>query len=284
VVGGGYVGLEFGQLFRRLGAEVTIVHRSGHLLSREDQDVAEEVQKVLDEDGITVLLNAETTQVAGEDGNVTLQVTIDGQTRELRGSHLLGATGRVSNADSLALDVSGVATDDKGYVPTNDRLETNVPGIYAVGDVRPGPKFTHISYDDYRVLKTNLIDGGSRSIDGRMVPYTVFIDPQLGRIGMTERQAREEGRNIKVAKMPMRSVARAFETAETRGVMKAIVDAESEQILGAAILGIEGGELASMLQIAMMGNLPYTALRDAIFPHPGLAESFNNLFASFQEE
>ena len=283
VVGGGYVGLEFGQLFRRLGADVTIVHHGPQLLSREDRDVAGAVQQILEEDGITVLLNAETERITGTNGDVTLHVATEGETREFRGSHVLGATGRISNADSLALDVPGVKTDRKGYIPTNERLETNVPGIYAVGDIRPGPKFTHISYDDYRVLKSTLIDGGNRSIEGRMVPYTVFTDPQLGRIGITEKEARKDGRKVKIATMPMKSVARALETGEPRGVLKAVVDAESDQILGAAILGIEGGELASMLQIAMMGNLPYTALRDAIFPHPGLAESFNNLFASFQE-
>jgi pyruvate/2-oxoglutarate dehydrogenase complex dihydrolipoamide dehydrogenase (E3) component len=284
VVGGGYVGLEFGQLFRRLGADVTIVHRGPQLLSREDRDIAEAVRTVLEGDGITVLLNADTERVSGAGGTVTLEVSQDGTPRTIRGSHILGATGRRSNADSLALDVPGVTVDDKGYIPTDDRLETNVPGIYAVGDVRPGPKFTHISYDDYRVLEASLIDGENRSIAGRMVPYTVFIDPQLGRIGMSERDARKDGRTIRVAKMPMRRVARAAETAEERGVMKAIVDAESDQILGASILGIEGGELASMLQIAMMGKLPYTALRDGIFPHPGLAESFNNLFGSFEDE
>jgi pyruvate/2-oxoglutarate dehydrogenase complex dihydrolipoamide dehydrogenase (E3) component len=284
VVGGGYIGLEFGQLFRRLGAEVTIVHRGPQLLSREDKDIAGAVQNVLEEDGITVLLNADTTRISGANGSVTLEVSHDTTTRTIQGSHVLGATGRRSNADSLALDVPGVEVDGKAYIPTNDRLETNVSGIYALGDVRPGPKFTHISYDDYRVIKANLIDGEKRSIDGRLVPYTVFIDPQLGRIGMTEQQARKDGRAIRVAKMPMSSVARAAETDEPRGVMKAVVDAESERILGASILGIEGGELASMLHIAMMGDLPFTALRDGVFPHPGLAESFNNLFGSFVGE
>jgi pyruvate/2-oxoglutarate dehydrogenase complex dihydrolipoamide dehydrogenase (E3) component len=284
VVGGGYIGLEFGQLFRRLGAEVTIVHHGPQLLSREDRDIAETVQKVLEEDGITVLLNAETGRISGANGNVTLEIAQDGASHKIHGSHVLGATGRRSNADSLALDVVGIEVDDKGYIPTNDYLETSVSGIYALGDVRPGPKFTHISYDDYRVIKANLLDGERRSVEGRLVPYTVFIDPQLGRIGMTEQQARKDGRAIRVAKMPMSSVARAAETDEPRGVMKAIVDAESERVLGASILGIEGGELASMLHIAMMGDLPFTALRDGVFPHPGLAESFNNLFGSFVGE
>jgi pyruvate/2-oxoglutarate dehydrogenase complex dihydrolipoamide dehydrogenase (E3) component len=284
IVGGGYVGLEFAQLFRRLGAEVTIVHRGSHLLGREDEDIASAVQKVLEEDGIEVLLNASASSVAERGNKVVLLVDQQGTIREIAGSHLMTAAGRVPNSDSLALEAAGIETDKKGYIPTSDTLETNVSGVYAAGDIKPGPKFTHMSYDDYRILKGRLIDGKDTSIAGRMVPYTVFIDPQLGRIGMTEAQARDEGRNIRVAEMPMASVARAKETAEPRGVMKVVVDADDDMILGAAILGMEGGEIASMLQIAMMGKLPYTALRDGIFPHPGLAEAFNNLFASWRED
>ncbi|HWV24477.1 MAG TPA: mercuric reductase [Thermomicrobiales bacterium] len=284
VVGGGAIGLEFAQLFRRLGAAVTIVQRGPHLLSGEDDDIAQAVQSVLEEDGIDVLLNARPSRVSGEGGTIALEVKRGDEFRTVSGSHLLATAGRLPNTEELALDAAGVEMDERGYIPTNDRLETNVPGIYAVGDIRGGPKFTHISYDDYRVLKENLIDGGTRSIEGRMVPYTVFIDPQLGRIGMTEQQARKDGRDIRVASMPMSSVARAVETDEPRGVMKAVVDAGSGQVLGAAVLGLEGGEIASMLQIAMMGQVPYTVLRDGIFPHPGLAESLNNLFGSFQDE
>ena len=284
VIGGGYVGLEFAQLFRRLGAGVTILQRSGQVLSREDTDVAAAVLQVLEDDGISVLMNTSTERLSGGNGGVTVHISDEDGEREIHGSHLLDATGRRPNTASLGLEAAGIESDEKGYIPTDDRLATNVPGVYAVGDVRPGPKFTHISYDDYRVLKTNLIDGGDRSIADRMVPYTVFIDPQLGRIGMTEREARDKGCRIRVASMPMSSVARARETDESRGVMKAVVDAENDQILGAAILGIEGGEIASMLQIAMMGNLPYTALRDGVFPHPGLAESLNNLFGSLREK
>lgn len=283
LIGGGYIGLEFGQLFRRLGAEVTIIHHGSQVLSREDPDIAGEVQKVLEEDGITVLLDAEPERVSGTNGDITVHVKQDGASREVRGTHLLEAAGRQPNTDLLDLAAAGIEMDDSGHIPTSDRLETNVPGVYALGDVRPGPKFTHISYDDYRVLQANLIDGEKRSIEGRMVPYTVFIDPQLGRIGMTEKQARDDGRTIRVARIPMSSVARGVETGEPRGVMKAIVDADSDEILGAAILGIEGGEIATMIQIAMMGNLPYTALRDGIFPHPGLAEGFNSLFAAFED-
>lgn len=284
LIGGGYIGVEFGQLFRRLGAEVTIVQHGGQLLSREDKDVAQAVQEILEEDGVTVLLNANASAIRKARSGVELDVEVDGKTRTVEASHVAVVAGRTPNTDTLALDAAGVETDDSGHIPTDDRLQTNVPGIYAVGDIRPGPKFTHISYDDYRVLQANLIDGGDRTIEGRPVPYTVFMDPQLGRIGMTESQARKASKDIRVAQMPMSSVARAAETGETRGMMKAVVDAETKQILGAAILGIEGGEIASMLQIAMMGEIPYTALRDGIFPHPGLAESLNNLFASFRDE
>jgi pyruvate/2-oxoglutarate dehydrogenase complex dihydrolipoamide dehydrogenase (E3) component len=284
IVGGGYVGLEFAQLLRRLGAAVTIVHRGSHLLGREDEDIANAVQKVLEEDGIEVLLNASASSVSKRGDEIVLGVDQRGKTHEISGSHLMTAAGRVPNSDSLALEAAGIETDKKGYILTSDTLETNVPGVYAVGDIMPGPKFTHMSYDDYRVLKGNLIDGRSTSITDRMVPYTVFIDPQLGRIGMTESQARDEGKNVRVAEMSMESVARAKETGEPRGVMKVVVDADEDMILGAAILGIEGGEIASMLQIAMMGKLPYTALRDGIFPHPGLAEAFNNLFASWRDD
>ncbi len=186
---------------------------------------------------------------------------------------MLVAIGRTPNTDRLNLEAAGVETDKKGFVPVNERLETNVLGVYALGDVNGGPAFTHISYDDFRIIRDNLLRGGKATTAGRMLPYTVYIDPQLGRVGLSERQAREEGRSIKVAKMPMSHVARALEVDETRGFMKVIVDADTEQILGCAILGIEGGEIMSMLQIAMMGKVPYTTLRETIFAHPTLAEA-----------
>lgn len=198
--------------------------------------------------------------------------------RSLSGSHLLVAAGRVPNTDRLNLAATGVRTDTRGFIEVNQRLETNVPGIYALGDVKGGPAFTHISYDDFRIIRTNLLEGGSATTAGRLVPYTVFIDPQLGRVGWSETEARARGFRIRVARLPMRHLARALEVGETRGFMKAVVDAETHQILGGAMLGIEGGELMSMLQIAMMGKLPYTAMREAIFAHPTLAESLNNLF------
>lgn len=278
VLGGGYIGLEFGQMFRRFGSRVTVVQRAEQLLGREDADVAEEVKKILEEDGIEILLNSSAVRVAKTEKGVRLTVKGPDGERDLTGSHLLVAVGRVPNTDKLNLGVAGVETDKAGFVKVNDKLETTADGIWALGDVKGGPAFTHISYDDYRIVQTNLIEGGQASIKDRWVPYTVFMDPQLGRIGLTEAEARAQGKKIKVGKIPMAWVARAIEMEETRGLMKAIVDAESGQILGASILGIEGGEIATMIHLAMLGKLPYTALANGVFPHPGLAESLNTLF------
>ncbi len=279
VIGGGYVGLEFGQMFRRFGSRVTIVQRAGQLLPHEDEDVADAVREILVEDGIEVLLEAEATAVQrAEDGGIALTVGQPAGDRTLRGCHLLLAAGRVPNTDELGLHKAGIEPDERGFVPVNERLETAASGIYAAGDVNGGPAVTHISYDDYRILRANLLQGEKRSTAGRIVPYTMFTDPQLGRVGLTEKEARAQGREYRVAKIPMRWVARALETDETRGLMKALVDPESGQIIGAAVVGIEGGEVMTVLQMAMMGGVPYTAIRDAAFAHPTLAESLNTLF------
>ncbi len=284
VLGGGYVGLEFGQLFRRLGSKVTIVHTGGQLLSHEDADIAKEVATILKQDGIDVLLNAKAERVQKAGDAIRLAVRTGKKPKTLDGSHLLIATGRVPNTETLNLPAAGVATDDHGFIKANSKLETDAAGVYAIGDIKGGPAFTHISYDDFRILRTNLLEKGSASTNGRLVPYTVFIDPQLGRIGMTEAEARAANKKIRVAKMPMTYVARALEVDESRGFMKAVVDAETKQILGAAILGVEGGEIMSQVQLAMMGKLQYTVLREAVFAHPTLAESLNNLFGHFQGE
>jgi pyruvate/2-oxoglutarate dehydrogenase complex dihydrolipoamide dehydrogenase (E3) component len=280
VLGGGYIGLEFGQMFRRFGSAVTVVQRSNQLLGREDPDIAEEVAKILREDGVEVLLETQTLRAEQADGTIRLTVRTQNGERTLSGSHLLVAAGRVPNTDALNLSAAGVKTDKGGIVQVNERLETNVSGIYALGDVKGGPTFTHISYDDFRIIRTNLLEGGNATTHGRFVPYAVYIDPQLGRVGLSETEARAQGRRIRVAKMPMAYVARALEMDEPRGFMKAIVDADTNQILGYTALGVEGGELMSMVEIAMMGKVPYTTLRDGIFAHPTLAEALNNLFAS----
>src|SRR5262245_36546311 len=279
IVGGSYIAIEFGQMFRRYGSEVTIVERGQQLLAREDSDVAEEVYKILQEDGIDVRLKTRASRVeTNEHGEVQLTVSGDDGEATVKGSHLLIATGRRPNVDHLNLGAAGVEMDENGYVKVNDRLETNVPGIYAIGDIKPGPAFTHISYDDFRFIQANLLQNGNAKIDDRPVPYTIFMDPQLGRVGLTEKEARAQGRSIRVAKLSMANVARAIEFGDTRGFMKAIVDAETNQILGCAILGMEGGEVMTVLQVAMMGKLPYTVIRDGTFAYSTLAKSLNNLF------
>jgi pyruvate/2-oxoglutarate dehydrogenase complex dihydrolipoamide dehydrogenase (E3) component len=283
VVGGGYIGLEFAQMFRRFGSRVTIVQRGKQLLPLEDDDIAGEVLKILSEDGIEVVLNAR-PRCAGPlpGGGVRLVVATATGDITLEGSRVLLAAGRVPNTDRLALAAAGVTIDPKGFIVVNERLETSAQGVWALGDVKGGPSFTHISYDDFRIIRDKLLQGRDRTTTGRLVPYTVFTDPQLGRIGLTEREAQAQGRDYRVARMPMTHVARAVEMGESRGVMKVLVDPHSGKLLGAAILGIEGGELMAMLQLAMIGNLPYHSLRDAVFAHPTLAESFNNLFANIE--
>ena len=283
ILGGGYVGSEFGQMFRRFGSAVTVIQHGNQLLSREDPDVAAEVHKLLETDGIEILLETESVRIHASASGVSLDLRGPKGERTITGSHLLLAVGRLPNSEQLNLAAAGVNVDSHGFIVVNDRLETNVAGIYALGDVKGGPAFTHISYDDYRIIRNNLLRGGRSSTTDRLVPYIVYTDPQLGRVGLTETAARATGRAIRVAKIPMAWVARAVETAETRGFIKAIVDADSRQILGAAVLGIEGGEIMSMLQIAMMGKLPYTELEDGIFAHPALAEGLNTLFMSMEK-
>jgi pyruvate/2-oxoglutarate dehydrogenase complex dihydrolipoamide dehydrogenase (E3) component len=283
VLGGGYVGLEFGQMFRRFGSQVTIVQRGPRLLDREDPDVADEVAKILRKDGIDVLLNAQGRSVSRAGQQIELAVQTEDGNRQLTGSHLLAATGRAPNTGDLNLGATGLEADRHGFIPVNQQLETKVPGIYALGDIKGGPAFTHTSYDDFRIVRANLLGGGARSVDDRPVPYTVFIDPQLGRVGLSEEQAQAEGRDYRVAKIPMGWVARAIETGQTEGFMKALIDPKTEQILGCAVLATQGGELMAMLEIAMLASLPYTALRDAVFAHPTLAESLNTLFTNLQE-
>jgi pyruvate/2-oxoglutarate dehydrogenase complex dihydrolipoamide dehydrogenase (E3) component len=280
VIGGGYVGLEFGQLFRRFGSRVTIAQRAAQLLRDEDADVAAEVLAILQQDGIDVLLNAKVQRVAKEGPQIKLGVAAGGESesRTISGSHLLVAAGRVPNSDTLNIAAAGIAADRRGFIQVNPKLETNIAGIYALGDIKGGPAFTHISYDDFRIIRANLIEKGNASTDNRLVPYTLFIDPQLGRVGLTEAEARAQNRRIRVAKMAMSRVARALEVDETRGFMKAVVDADSGLILGAAVLGLEGGEVMSMILLAMMGKLPYKALYNAVFAHPNLSEALNNLF------
>jgi pyruvate/2-oxoglutarate dehydrogenase complex dihydrolipoamide dehydrogenase (E3) component len=286
ILGGGYEAVEFGQMFRRFGSEASLIERGKHVLSREDSDISEAIEAVLREDGLTIETGAKAVRVEGGRGLVTVHLESG---KSISGSHLFVAVGRSPNTKELDLEAAGVQTDGKGYIKVDDELRTNVPGIYAVGDVKGGPAFTHVSYDDYRILRDNLIlntvsgGKGKRKTSDRTTVYVVYMDPQLGRVGMTEAEARKSGRKITVARMPVTSIARATETGETRGVLKAVVDAGTEEILGAAILAPEGGELMSMIELAMMGKLRYSVLQDAVFAHPAYAESLNTLWGHFDK-
>jgi len=280
IIGGGYVGLEFARMFRRFGSKVTVIHRGSHVLSREDEDVARAIQDIYIRDGIRIILEADTYSASTDpDGSINLRLTCPQGEKTITGSHILVATGRTPNTDMLNLAAAGVQMDESGYILTDDRLRTTSEGIYALGDVRGGPAFTHLSYDDYRIVRSNLFEGGDASVEGRIVPYVVFIDPQLGRVGLSEKEAAERNVPYKMVRMPMSHVARALEVDETDGFMKALVDPASGGILGFACLGMEGGELMAVVQMAMAGGLTWRDLKEMIFAHPTLAESLNNLFS-----
>jgi len=274
ILGGGYIGLEFGQMFRRFGSSVTVIHNQAQILPREDQDVATELQKALEADGLQFLVNARTLKVEKDRDEIILALDGPDGTRVVRGTHLLAATGRTPNTSDLDLPKAGVETDERGFIHVNSRLETTVPGIWALGDVKGGPAFTHISYNDFQIIYGNLVEGRNLSIENRIVPYCVFTDPQLGGVGMTEKEARAKGYKLKIGKIPMTSVARAIERDETAGLMKIIVNAEDDRILGASILASEGGELVQILSTLMLAGLPYTLLKGAVYIHPTLAEGF----------
>src|SRR5881398_3214740 len=282
ILGGGYIGLEFGQMFRRYGSRVTVLHTGKQIVSREDSEIAAELQGALEAEGIQFLLNARTTRVESKNGALTVSFESPAGSSSVTGSHLLVATGRRPNTDDLGLDEAGIQTDQSGYIKVNSRLETNVSGVWALGDCKGGPAFTHISYNDFQIVYANLIEGRNLTIENRIVPYSVFTDPQLGRVGMTEKEARQQGKKLKIGKIPMSSVARAIERDETAGLMKLVVDAANDRILGAAILATEGGELIQMLGTLMLAGLPYTLLKGAVYIHPTLAEGFFALMERVQ--
>ena len=274
ILGGGYIGLEFGQMFRRYGSRVTIVHQGRQIVPREDPEIAAELQKALEAEGLEFLLNAQTEVVGQKDGVITLACKIPEGAREIKGSNLLVATGRIPNTDDLGLDKAGIATNKDGSIKVNARLETSVPGIWALGDCKGGPAFTHISYNDFQIVYGNLVEGKNLSTENRLVPYSVFTDPQLGGVGMTEKEARAKGYRLKIGRCPMSYVARAIERGETAGLMKIVVDASNDRILGASILASEGGELVQILGAMMLAKQPYTLLKGAVYIHPTLAEGF----------
>jgi pyruvate/2-oxoglutarate dehydrogenase complex dihydrolipoamide dehydrogenase (E3) component len=290
VLGGGYIGMEFGQLFARLKSKVTIVQRGKQLLPREDAEIAQAMYDICTEDGIEVLLNATAIKVSPSSPNgkdiLLYYRSSDGSINQVSGSHLLIATGRTPNTDSLNLSATGIETTPRGHIIVSPTLQTSVPNVYALGDCHGGPAFTHVSYDDFRIIRANLIEKSAQAEKAstaqreNQIPYVVYTDPQLGHVGLHEAEARAKfpDKQIKTATMPMGSVARAVETAETRGLMKAVIDGKSGDILGFTCLGIEGGEVMSLVQVAMMGGLPWWRLRDAVFAHPTLAEGLNNLW------
>jgi len=279
ILGGSYIGLEFGQMFRRFGSRVTVIDHNERVVSREDPEVSEAVQEALQDEGIRFYLNHTIRAASPTDAGVELTLSDD---EVLTGTHLLVAAGRVPNTDDLGLEAAGVDTDERGFINVNDRLETNVPGIWAIGDVKGGPAFTHISFDDHLIIFDNLIHGKKRSIEGRVVPYALFTDPELGRVGMTETQARAAGYRLKTGSIPMSRVARAIERDETAGLMKVVIDADTDRILGAAVLGTEGGELVQMLMTLMLADAPWTVLKRAVYIHPTLAEGFFALLEDVQ--
>jgi pyruvate/2-oxoglutarate dehydrogenase complex dihydrolipoamide dehydrogenase (E3) component len=282
-LGGSYLGLEFGQMFRRLGSEVTVVEMSDRIAAREDAEVSDSLREALEAEGMKFHLGSTATKVEKTaDG---LEVTVkkkDGTTERIEGTHLLMSIGQVPNSDDLGLDKAGIATDKNGYIQHNGKLETNIPGIWVLGDVKGGPAFTHVSYDDYLVIFDNLVNGKNRTIDNRVVPYALYTDPELGRFGLTEREARAKGYRLKIGSLPMSHIARAIERGETRGLMKIVINADNDRILGATILGADGGELVQTLMTLMRANAPYTLFENAMFIHPTLTEGFFALMANVE--
>jgi dihydrolipoamide dehydrogenase len=279
IVGGGYIAVEYAQMFRRFGSEVTILERSERLMGKEDEDLSELLTEILTEEHINVLTHTKVTsyeKLAG--AKVGVHIENNDEASTIVCSHVLIAVGRKPQTNNLGLENTDIKLDDHGFVLVDEFLQTGVEQVYALGDVNGGPAFTHISYNDYVVVSKNLLEGAKLSTHGRQVPYCVFTDPQIGRIGLSENQAREQGLDFQVAKLPMKNVARAIESSETKGFMKAIVDSHTRQILGATIIGEQGGETMTVLQLAMAGNLTCDQLKDTIFAHPLYAESINNLF------
>jgi pyruvate/2-oxoglutarate dehydrogenase complex dihydrolipoamide dehydrogenase (E3) component len=273
VLGGGYVAIEFAQAYRRFGSRVTLVERGPQLLAHEDPEVAEAITQLLTDEGVEVQLGTTTLKLDGA------RVTVRGSRGErvIEGTDVLAAMGRKPNTDGIGLDQAGVALDPRGYIAVNDRLETSAPGVWAMGECAGSPQFTHVAFDDFRVVHANLF-GGKRSTRDRVVPFCLFTDPELARVGLSEAEARRRQVAVRVAAVPMRNVLRTETTGESRGFMKALIDGRSDQILGFTMFGTEAGEVAAVVQTAMTAGLPYTGLRDAIFAHPTMAEGLNVLF------
>jgi len=280
VLGGGYVGLELAQAYRRFGSRVTVIESGPQIAGREDPDVAAAIMEMLADEGITVQLGARVLEVQGRSGTgVKVRLRSAAGEGTIEGSDLLAAVGRTPNTSGIGLDVAGVRLDERGYVAVNDRLETSAADVWAVGECAGSPQFTHVSFDDFRIIRDNLA-GGDRSTRGRLVPYCMFTDPPLGRVGLSETEARSQGVAVRVARLPILSVLRSRTISETRGFMKALVEADGDRIVGFAMLGAEAGEVVAVVQTAMSAGMPYTGLREAILTHPTMAEGLSALFSN----
>jgi len=282
IVGGSYIGLEFAQMYRRFGSLVTVIEAGPRLIAREDHDVSDAVRAMLEGEGIAIHVNAKSLAMARDGDQVRVAFDADGAAQSVTGSHLLLAVGRRPNTDDLGLDVAGIATDARGFIVVDDELRTNVPGVWALGDVNGKGAFTHTSYNDFEIVAANLLDGGARRVSDRIAAYALYTDPPLGRIGMSEAEVRASGRAALVASLPMARVGRARERGETTGFMKVLVDAQTERILGAALFGIEADEVVQLLLLAMAGDLPYTRIAQTMFIHPTVTELLPSLFAALK--
>jgi pyruvate/2-oxoglutarate dehydrogenase complex dihydrolipoamide dehydrogenase (E3) component len=280
VIGGGYVGLELSQAMRRFGSKVTVIDRNNRLLSREDDDVSKALGDLFRDEGIDAVLNAQVKRISGKSGNsVTVVIEQGGREETLSGTHLLVATGRRPNTENIGLEAAGIELTDRGYIKVNERLQTTAPGVWAIGEVAGSPQFTHVSVDDFRVVRDNLA-GGNHVTTGRQIPYTLFTDPELARIGLNEREAKARGISYRLFKIPLEQVLRARTLSEMRGFLKALVEVNGDRILGFTAFAVDAGEIMASVQTAMMAGLPYTALRDAIWAHPTLVEGLSPLFSS----
>lgn len=278
IVGGGYIGVEYAQAFRRFGSKVTLIQSGAQILAREDADIAETLTDALRVEGVNILLNARTERFEQRGADVVAHVAGE---REIVGSHVLVAAGVQPNSDRLGLDRAGIETDERGYIPVDDALQTNVPGVYALGDINGRAAFTHTAYNDYQIIAANL-DGAGRKVSDRLLTYAVYTDPPLGRVGMSEREVRDKGIKALKAVLPMTSVARAREYGQMTGFIKVLVDADSERILGAAVLGLTGDEVVQVFTTAMLMNAPYTLIRDAMYIHPTVSELLPTLLEDLQ--
>ena len=280
ILGGGYVGLELAQAMRRFGSSVAIIERNSRLAHREDPDISEALHALCQDEGIDVVVNTRITRVEGKSGHlVELRATQEGSEITLEGTHLLVASGRTPNTANIGLELAGVETTDRGYVKVNERLQTTASGVWAIGDCAGSPHFTHISFDDFRIVRDN-IAGGHRVTTGRQVPFCMFTDPEFARIGLSETEAKEQGIEYRLAKIPIAAVLRTRTLSETRGFMKALIDTKSDRILGFTCFSVEAGEIMATVQVAMLAGLPYTTLRDAVFTHPTMLEGLTPLFSA----